>query len=137
MDTLSKAHRSWNMSRIRSTNTKPELIVRSLLHRNSYRFGLHRNDLPGKPDIVLPRYHVAILVHGCFWHRHTGCILTTSPKTNVDFWMHKFADNVVRDKRNLKALRALGWKPVIVWQCQTADEAKLKEDLIRQIHSEL
>ncbi|MFW6152527.1 MAG: very short patch repair endonuclease [Verrucomicrobiota bacterium] len=120
VDKLTKEHRSWNMSRIRGKNTKPEYIVRSLLHRMGYRFtvnGPKNKKLPGKPDIVLPKYKTVIFVHGCFWHRHPGCSQTTSPSTRKEFWQKKFASNVERDKRNQKSLRDMGWKVIVIWEC--------------------
>src|SRR3989338_7179007 len=101
MDTLSPEKRSWNMSRIRGENTKPELAVRSMLHRMGYRFRISDKTLPGKPDIVLPKYRTAIFVHGCFWHRHQGCKYTYTPKSRLDFWSRKFEGNVMRDKNNV------------------------------------
>ncbi|MES0491809.1 MAG: DNA mismatch endonuclease Vsr, partial [Leptospirales bacterium] len=95
-DLLSKEKRSWNMSRIQGKNTKPELIVRSYLHSLGYRFRIHRKDLPGKPDIVLTKYKLVIFVHGCYWHRHKNCKLAYTPKSNVDFWLKKFDENIVR-----------------------------------------
>jgi DNA mismatch endonuclease (patch repair protein) len=118
MDRISKAHRSWNMSRIRGKDTTPERLVRSALHRMGYRFRLHRKDLPGKPDIVLPKHRVVIFVHGCFWHRHPRCRYSTTPKTNRKFWNAKFKTNVERDRRVRRELRKLGWKVVVVWECQ-------------------
>ena len=106
MDTLTPERRSWNMSRIRSGDTAPERLVRSLLHRMGYRFRLHRKDLPGKPDIVLPRHQTVILVHGCYWHRHADCRLAYSPKSNMDFWQAKFRENVSRDLRQSQELTA-------------------------------
>jgi len=121
MDKLSPEHRSWNMRRIRSGNTKPEIAVRSLLHRLGFRFRLHRNDLPGKPDIVLPRYKAVVFVHGCFWHRHSGCKCATTPSTRPSFWKKKFRGNVQRDKRVCSELRKSGWNVIIVWQCELSD----------------
>ncbi len=121
VDKLTKEHRSWNMSRIRGKNTKPEYIVRSLLHRLGYRFtvnGPKNKKLPGKPDIVLPKYKTAIFVHGCFWHRHPGCSQTTTPSTRKEFWEKKFASNVERDKRNQKSLHDMGWKVIVIWECE-------------------
>lgn len=113
------------MSRIRSANTKPELCVRSLLHRMGFRFRLHRKDLPGRPDIVLSRLKTVIFVHGCYWHRHPGCRFAYEPKSRVEFWTAKFRDNVERDKRNLDALEALGWRVLVIWECEVADQAHL------------
>ena len=118
VDSLSRKHRSWNMSRIRSRDTGPELLVRSALHRAGYRFRLHSKDLPGRPDIVLPKYHTVVFVHGCFWHRHKGCRFAYSPKSRVAFWNNKFRGNIERDRRTSTALRKLGWRVVTVWECQ-------------------
>jgi len=117
MDRISKERRSWNMSRIRSKDTKPELLVRSLLHRNGFRFRLHRRDLPGTPDIVLPKYKTVIFVHGCFWHRHRGCRFAYQPRSNRGFWAMKFRHNVARDRGVRRRLRRLGWHVVVTWEC--------------------
>ena len=119
MDSLSPEHRSWNMSRIKSRDTKPELIVRSFLHHKGYRFRLHRKDLPGKPDIVLPRFQKIIFVHGCFWHRHAGCRYAYNPKSRVEFWEKKFQQNIIRDKNVQEALVQLGWQVYVIWECET------------------
>ena len=119
-DSLTAERRSWNMSRIRGSNTKPELTLRSLLHRAGYRFRLHDKTMPGKPDIVLKKHRTAIFVHGCFWHRHSGCKNTTTPSTRADFWAEKFAATVARDQRKESELRSLGWKVITVWECQLA-----------------
>lgn len=132
-DRLSPARRSWNMSRIRGADTAPERLVRSILHGLGLRFRLHRADLPGKPDIVLPRWKAAVFVHGCFWHRHPGCRFAYSPKSRVDFWLKKFDDNVRRDARNAAALEAAGWKTIIVWECETANPVELTRRLRREI----
>jgi DNA mismatch endonuclease (patch repair protein) len=138
MDSLSPEKRSWNMSRIKNCDTKPEIIVRSLLHRGGYRFRLHRKDLPGKPDIVLPRYKTIILVHGCFWHRHEGCRYAYTPKTRVDFWEKKFHLNVERDQKVQNELLRLGWEVCVVWECETKNPdlliKKLHQILKRQDH---
>jgi DNA mismatch endonuclease (patch repair protein) len=125
VDHISKEKRSWNMSRIRSKNTKPEKIVRSLLHLLGYRFRIHRKDLPGKPDIVLPKHKTVIFVHGCFWHRHKGCRRCTTPSTNREFWLNKFNRNVRNDKKNKIKLEKRGWEVCIIWECQTKDVKKL------------
>lgn len=124
-DVFSKSKRSYVMSRIRGRDTGPERAVRSMLHRMGYRFRLHRADLPGKPDILLPRFGTAILVHGCFWHRHTGCRFAYTPKSRTEFWSSKFASNVARDRVVKKALAKLGWKIVIVWECELACPERL------------
>jgi DNA mismatch endonuclease, patch repair protein len=129
MDNISKKKRSWNMSQIKGKNTKPELKVRSLLHSMGYRFRLHRKDLPGKPDIVLPKYKTAIFVHGCFWHRHSMCKYAYTPKSRVEFWESKFRNNIKRDEVNIKKLRGLGWNVVIIWECQTKNLEKFENEL--------
>ena len=129
MDRLTKERRSWNMSRIKGRDTKPEKQIRSLLHRLGYRFRVHRQDLPGRPDIILPKYATVIFVHGCFWHRHRGCKYAYTPKSRIDFWKTKFSENISRDKRTLTALREIGWSALIVWECETKNEAKLSDQL--------
>ena len=124
VDKLTPERRSWNMSRIRSKNTKPELIVRSLLHRMGFRFRVNRKDLPGKPDLTLSKYRTVIFVHGCFWRRHQGCKGATTPSTRREFWEKKFTDNVARDRRNHRELRKAGWNVVVLWECEVkADPA--------------
>ncbi len=125
MDRISSKHRSWNMSRIRGRDTGPEKIVRSVLHRMGYRFRLHRRDLPGRPDIVLPKHNTVVFVHGCFWHRHARCRFAYTPKTRVRFWSDKFAENIRRDARTRRALQRLGWRVIIVWECQTGSTESL------------
>lgn len=105
------------MSGIRGKNTKPELTVRKFLHRKGLRFRLHAK-LPGKPDLTFPKYKTAVFVHGCFWHRHEGCRFSTTPKNNAGFWQKKFAANVERDARATAQLEELGWRVLIVWECQ-------------------
>lgn len=128
-DIISKEKRSWNMSRIQGRNTKPEIIVRSLLHKAGYRFRLHKKDLPGKPDIVLFKYKTIIFVHGCFWHRHLGCKYSYTPKTRTDFWESKFKHNMSRDIENITELKGLGWKVLVIWECETIDEIALNSKL--------
>jgi DNA mismatch endonuclease (patch repair protein) len=125
MDSISKEHRSWNMSRILSKDTSPEKIVRSMLHGMGYRFRLHRKDLPGKPDIVLPKYKTVFEVRGCFWHRHKGCKEATTPKSNQAFWLDKFSKNIKRDRSNERKLKKLGWNVVIIWECEITNTQKL------------
>ena len=117
-DTLSQTQRSYNMSRIRGKNTKPEILVREGLHARGFRFRLHNKKLPGSPDIVLPRYCVAIMINGCFWHGHKGCRYATKPKTNVEFWETKIARNRHRDEVTNAHLEALGWHVITVWECE-------------------
>lgn len=114
------------MSRIKSRDTKPELIVRSVLHKAGYRFRLHSKILPGNPDIVLPKYKTVIFVHGCFWHRHENCKFAYMPKTRVDFWQSKFLKNIERDAQAIKNLEESGWKVVVIWECQTKNIDKLR-----------
>ena len=110
--------RSRNMSAIKSKNTRPEIIVRKFLHSKGYRFRIHRKDLPGSPDIVLPKYKTVVFVHGCFWHRHEGCKYKTNPKTRKEFWENKFNENIKRDKNNFKELKKLNWKVLVIWECE-------------------
>jgi len=117
-DTISAERRSWNMSRIRGKDTKPELQFRSLLHKAGFRFRLHVKDLPGKPDIVLPKYKSVAFVHGCYWHRHKGCSLATTPKTRQDFWQKKFNDNVTGDRKVRAQLEQQGWRVFVAWECE-------------------
>lgn len=117
--------RSANMARIRSRDTKPEVIVRRLLHSLGYRYRLHRRELPGSPDICFVSRKKAIFVHGCFWHRHDGCARTTTPKTRKAFWEDKFRKNVVRDRRNMTCLAELGWDTMVVWECETKNLERL------------
>lgn len=133
-DSLTPERRSWNMSRIRSRDTRPERILRSMLHRAGFRFRLHDRSLPGTPDIVMRKHRAAILVHGCYWHRHEGCRNATTPSTRTDFWLKKFGATVERDKRNLEALTVLGWKPIVVWEC---DLKRRPDDVIAEIKQEL
>lgn len=128
MDTISPSDRSALMSRIRSKDTRPEIAVRSILHRLGYRFRLHRKDLPGKPDIVLPRHRKIILVQGCFWHGHI-CSLASKPKSNESYWSAKIAANRERDARNLDALRQRGWTVLELWECEIRKLVGLEEKL--------
>lgn len=117
-DVVDKETRSRMMSGIRSKNTKPELLVRRYLHRKGLRFRLHAADLPGKPDLVFPKYSTVVFVHGCYWHRHQDCKYTTTPETRTDFWLEKFRDNVSRDQLQANMLRDLGWRVLVVWECE-------------------
>lgn len=121
--------RSANMAKIGPRDTGPELAVRRTLHRLGYRFRLHRRDLPGKPDVVLPRHRTIFLIHGCFWHRHPGCRFAYSPKSRVDFWEGKFQRNVARDRKVEQELREQGWTVQVVWECETRDPAALETKL--------
>ena len=138
-DIFDPEKRSEIMSRIRGRDTRPELIVRRIAHALGFRFRLHRKDLPGRPDIVFPRHQAVIVVHGCFWHRHPGCKRASSPKTRVRYWQNKFEGNVVRDKRNETALRDLGWKVMVIWECETKDHEAVAariESFLRRDESE-
>jgi DNA mismatch endonuclease, patch repair protein len=130
MDKLSKEKRSWNMSRIRSKDTRPEFIVRSMLHRMGYRFRIHVKGLPGCPDIVLPKYRAVIFVHGCFWHRHPGCKYAYTPKSRQAFWTKKFQKTVERHEIVTRELERQGWKTMVVWECETANTQKIYIKLI-------
>ena len=124
-DKLTPEKRSWNMSRIKGKDTKIEVEVRKYLFSKGYRFRKNDKRYPGKPDIILPKYHVAIFVHGCFWHRHEGCKDATTPKTRTDFWLEKFDKNVKNDQIKQEKLRELGWKVIVIWECE------IKKDLIK------
>ena len=119
MDCFDRQTRRRVMQQVHSSDTKPEMLVRSYLHRNGFRFRLHVKDLPGHPDIVLPKYKTVVEVRGCFWHRHPGCKATTTPSSNSDFWQAKFKRNVERDKQHANELTALGWSLIVVWECET------------------
>ena len=116
-DVHSKVTRSYNMSRIRSKNTKPEMLVRKFLHAQGFRYRLHVKDLPGKPDVVLSKYKTVILIHGCFWHSHEGCKLNRVPKDNQGYWVPKLAKNVAKDKENETELNNRRWNIIVVWEC--------------------
>lgn len=116
-DIVNKAVRSRMMASIRGKNTLPEMIVRKFLHRNGFRYRLHVCRLPGSPDLVLPKYELAIFVHGCFWHRHAGCCYATTPDQNSEKWQCKFDQNIERDKRNIAQLREKGWRVMVIWEC--------------------
>lgn len=125
-DRLNREHRSWNMSRIRSKDTSPEIRVRRALHQMGYRFRINRRDLPGSPDIVLPMHQMVIFVHGCYWHRHSCSNGKVVPKTRTDFWLAKFDENMRRDRHAADGLRRDGWRVVTVWECQTTDTDSLQ-----------
>ncbi|MCW4148547.1 very short patch repair endonuclease [Halomonas sp. 18H] len=131
-DVLTRQQRAYCMSRIQGKNTKPEMAVRSFLHGLGFRYRLHRKDLPGKPDLVLPRFRLAIFVHGCFWHRHSRCFYATSPATRKEFWRKKLEGNVTRDLRQQKALIEQGWRVLVIWECGVRHSDRLNEipDLI-------
>lgn len=128
MDTIAPTERSALMSRIRSKDTRPEMAVRSLLHRMGFRFRIHRKDLPGRPDIVLPRHRKIVLIQGCFWHGHT-CRLASKPKSNESYWSAKLEANRARDARNLAALIGQGWMVLELWECEIRRFEGLEEKL--------
>ena len=128
-DHLSKEKRSWNMSKIRSKNTRPELAVRKYLYSNGFRYRLHNRKLPGKPDITNQSKKTAVFVNGCFWHQHEGCKRAAIPKSNKSYWLPKLENNVARFKNNTDKLLDMGWKVFIVWECETKDEVILKSKL--------
>lgn len=129
MDVFSQEKRSKIMSRISGKDTKPEKIVRSLLHQMGYRFRLHKKDLPGKPDIALPKYKKVIFVHGCFWHGHEECPRSKRPSTNLEFWNKKIDKTIERDKRNVHCLQNMGWKTLTLWTCEIKNQVALKHKL--------
>lgn len=131
VDSVSPAQRSRNMARIRSRDTTPELLVRSLLHRAGFRFRLHRKNLPGTPDIVLPKHKTVIFVNGCFWHQHPGCRRATLPKTNREYWIPKLLKNVVRDAKHLEQLKKANWRVLCLWECETTNRSDLAEKLVK------
>ena len=133
-DIFPKEKRSGIMSRVKGVNTGPELTVRSLIHRMGFRFRLHRRDLPGAPDIVLPRLKKVVLVHGCFWHGHRRCRRSGRPQTNIAFWETKLDRNIIRDKRNLRDFRKLGWNVLVIWQCQIGNPAILEKTIHAFLH---
>jgi DNA mismatch endonuclease (patch repair protein) len=130
-DVFTPAKRSAIMARIKGQNTKPEILVRKLVHSLGYRFRLHQNKFPGKPDLVLARHEKIIFVHGCFWHGHVGCSRAALPSTNTDFWQKKIFGNRSRDSKVRRKLSRDGWKVMVVWQCQTRDTSALTSRLLR------
>lgn len=129
MDSVSQEKRSWVMAQVKGRDTKPEKAVRSLLHSMGYRFRLQRKDLPGKPDIVLPKYRTAIFVHGCYWHRHDCPNGQRFPKSRLDFWLPKLEGNQERDRKNQALLREQGWNVLVIWECQLRDVNALQENV--------
>lgn len=139
MDTVTPAVRSRMMGSIRAKETSPEILVRKALFSAGFRFRLHRRDLPGSPDIVLPRHRMAIFVHGCFWHAHEHCRYFRLPASNTQFWNGKLQANVLRDKRNREALMRDGWRVFVVWECSTRQRQALEHlrgDLVSKINSD-
>ena len=132
MDNLSKEKRSWNMSQIKSKDTTPEILLRSILHCAGLRFRLHVKKLPGRPDIVLPRFKTVIFVNGCFWHHHTGCDYAYIPKTRTEFWLEKFKRTKERDLEKNRALEGQGWNVFTVWECEIKEDPL---DVLKRISS--
>ena len=135
-DVFSQEKRSWIMSRVKGRDTKPEILVRSFIFRMGFRFSLYRRDLPGTPDLVLRRYNKVIFVHGCFWHGHKGCPRSKRPTTNENFWNNKLDGNLKRDKRYRGKLRQMGWKVLIVWECEIKSPEKLLRKLEKFLHDD-
>lgn len=134
-DIMDAATRSRLMSRIRGKNTKPELRVRRYLHAQGLRFKLHDHNLPGKPDLVFPKYRTVVFVHGCFWHRHKGCPSATSPKSRAKFWEEKLEGNVLRDAKNAVKLQEAGWRVLTIWECESASASALAS-LVEEIRAD-
>ncbi|MDP2414290.1 very short patch repair endonuclease [Daejeonella sp.] len=135
-DVHSKEIRSYNMSRIRSKNTKPEMLVRKFLHKNGFRYRLHVKNLPGKPDIVLPKYKSVIFIHGCFWHGHEGCKYYVVPKTRTDWWLKKIMTNTSNDLKAEETLLSKGWKIIRIWECEIKSAQKFivrSDELLKEI----
>jgi DNA mismatch endonuclease (patch repair protein) len=128
-DLFTREQRSWVMARIKAKNTKPEIIVRKMLHAMGCRFRIHQKNLPGVPDIVLKKHKIVIFVHGCFWHQHPGCKRATMPKTRVEYWQEKLTKNVTNFGTQKKELELKGWKVFVVWECETKNKIKLFEKL--------
>ncbi len=134
MDIVDTETRSKMMSGIKGKNTRPEILVRKFLHANGYRFRLHRKDLPGNPDIVIPKLRICIFIHGCFWHRHMHCKYATTPKTRTAFWTEKFAKNIERDQKQQDELESRGWNVIIVWECQLKRTGNGLISLLAMLH---
>ncbi len=130
MDTLSPEERSRIMARVRSRDTRPEMMVRRLAHKMGFRFRLHAADLPGKPDLVFRSRRKVIFVHGCYWHRHRNCALARLPKSRLDFWIPKLEANARRDAENRSRLKKMGWSVLVVWECQLSDEKRLQRRVL-------
>jgi DNA mismatch endonuclease, patch repair protein len=137
MDVYGKRKRSEIMARVKGRDTGPELLVRAIVHSLGYRFRLYRRDLPGCPDITLPKHRKVIFMHGCFWHSHKRCPRSARPSTNIAFWRKKLDSNITRDKRNIKQLRKDGWRVLVIWQCQTRNSETLKRTLSEFLNEEV
>lgn len=126
-DVLTPAQRQLNMSRIKGKDTKPEMLIRRGLHARGLRYRLHDRSLPGRPDLVFPKYHTVVFIHGCFWHAH-GCALSKLPATRRDFWQTKLTANAARDCKAVEALQANGWRVLLIWECALRGPHRLKDD---------
>ena len=133
MDILTKEQRSLNMSKIRSKDTLPELLLRKSLWYMGYRYRLHYKKLPGKPDIVIVKHKIVIFVHGCFWHRHKNCIEASRPKTNSDYWETKIIKNVKRDKKHKKEIKKLGWNVIVIWECNVKEDINKNVIMLKKV----
>lgn len=131
MDVFSSDKRSRIMAQVKGKNTKPEILVRSIVHRMGYRFRLHNRTLPGNPDLTLTKHNKVIFVHGCFWHGHKGCMRSKRPSTNQEFWSEKLDKNIQRDKQNISKLKKVGWAPLVIWSCELKKEERLKKKIQR------
>jgi len=136
MDKLTKERRSWNMSKIRSNDTLPEMRVRKALWHMGYRYRLHYKLLPGKPDIVITKQRIVVFVHGCFWHRHENCIEASRPKTNSAYWETKIARNIERDRKNQSLIREAGWRVIVIWECHVKKTVEENIKLLENVLSE-
>jgi DNA mismatch endonuclease (patch repair protein) len=134
-DVHSKATRSYNMSKIKGKDTKPELLVRKFLHKNGFRYRIHLKDLPGKPDIVLPKYKTVVFIHGCFWHGHEGCKYYVIPKTRTEWWLNKINGNIAKDLLANEQLTIKGWKVIEIWECKL--NKQLKDQTLALLLNEL
>jgi DNA mismatch endonuclease (patch repair protein) len=134
-DVHDKATRSYNMSRIKGKDTKPEMLVRKFLFSKGFRYRLHDKKLPGKPDIVLPKYKTVIFIHGCFWHGHEGCKYYVVPKTRTEWWLEKIGKNIVNDEKAVASLLEMGWKVILIWECDL--KKNLLEETLLKLSSDL
>ncbi len=133
-DVFSRAKRSWVMGQIKGENTQPEVLVRRMLHANGYRFRLRRKDLPGRPDIVLPKYRAVVFVNGCFWHGHGGCREGHRPKSNLAYWNRKIDGNIRRDRRTARKYLKIGWRRFVIWACELAPNDRAERRIIRLLN---
>lgn len=133
VDVVDSVTRSRMMAGIQGKNTKPELLVRKYLHGRGLRYRLHAQELPGKPDLVFPKYRAVVFVHGCFWHQHKGCKYASKPQTRTEFWNHKLSENVKRDSYQIAALERLGWRVFVVWECELQEGSSRLEALLQDI----